>query len=275
MNRLEGAIYWLSSYIQRKEVIKLHYWTAGFSFFYLSTKIPACTAWTMLLNLGFSSGRRLATPVFRLKVHASQSRTSLGTDSTCRSLSSSSVSSRRLVDRETCAVKPVRPGPTRYDPVRTLRPPGLICVNRIQHGGSQLDVPAQFLKVDDPPVHLLQDPLQPDETDWISEMKHSGSQPVLPTQSHRKHHQVTSRERRRCNPSVGVSSWSARRFGVLRALRRTRSLIWDAAYVSLQGVPVFVVHTHTARLSLHTTEEEAKICFLQRDTQHSAPSGNS
>lgn len=63
---------------------------------HLSTNIPACTAWTMLLNLGFSSGRRLATPIFLLNVHASQSRTSLGTDSACRSLSSSSVSSRRL-----------------------------------------------------------------------------------------------------------------------------------------------------------------------------------
>lgn len=50
----------------------------------------------MVLNLGFSSGRRLARPIFLLKVHASQSRTSLGTDSACRSLSSSSVSSRRL-----------------------------------------------------------------------------------------------------------------------------------------------------------------------------------
>lgn len=72
----------------------------NYYFFYLSTNIPACTAWTMLLNLGFSSGRRLATPIFLLKVHASQSRTSLGTDSACKSLSSSSVSNRRLQNRK-------------------------------------------------------------------------------------------------------------------------------------------------------------------------------
>lgn len=63
---------------------------------YLSTKIPACTAWTMLRNRGFSSGRRRTTPIFRVKVDASQSRTSMGTESAWISLSSSSVSSRRL-----------------------------------------------------------------------------------------------------------------------------------------------------------------------------------
>ena len=73
---------------------------SGSSSVYLSTNIPACTACTMLLNLGFSSGRRLATPILLLKVHASQSRTSLGTDSACKSLSSSSVSNRRLQSRE-------------------------------------------------------------------------------------------------------------------------------------------------------------------------------
>lgn len=123
----------------------------------------------MLLNLGFSSGRRLATPVFWLKVHASQSRTSLGTDSTCRSLSSSSVSNRRLRDRQkdlsaiswTADVLSCQPA----DPPVSAGPPGLVCVNSIQHGRSELYVPAEFLKVDDPSVHLLQDPLQPDNTD--------------------------------------------------------------------------------------------------------------
>lgn len=67
---------------------------------YLSTNIPACTAWTILLNLGFSSARRFATPIFLLNVQASQSRTSLGTLSPCKSLSSSSASNRCLDDRQ-------------------------------------------------------------------------------------------------------------------------------------------------------------------------------
>lgn len=68
--------------------------------YYLSTNMPACTAWTILLNLGFSSARRLTTPIFLLNVHASQSRTSLGTLSPCKSLSSSSASNRCLDDRQ-------------------------------------------------------------------------------------------------------------------------------------------------------------------------------
>lgn len=71
-------------------------WTS----YYLSTNMPACTAWTILRNLGFSSARRLTTPIFLLNVHASQSRTSLGTLSACKSLSSSSASNRCLDDRQ-------------------------------------------------------------------------------------------------------------------------------------------------------------------------------
>lgn len=67
---------------------------------YLSTNIPACTAWTMLRKRGFSSLRRNIKPICRVKVEASQSRTSEGTDSDWMSLSSSSVSSRRLQTRE-------------------------------------------------------------------------------------------------------------------------------------------------------------------------------
>lgn len=63
---------------------------------YLSTKIPAWTAWTMLRNRGFSSFRLSIRPICRVKVEASQSRTSDGTDSDWMSLSSSSVSTKRL-----------------------------------------------------------------------------------------------------------------------------------------------------------------------------------
>lgn len=65
---------------------------------YLSTKIPACTAWTMLRNRGFSSGLRRTTPIFLVKVEASQSRTSRGTESAWMSLSSSSESRSLLQD---------------------------------------------------------------------------------------------------------------------------------------------------------------------------------
>lgn len=41
-------------------------------------------------------------------------------------------------------------------------PPGLISVNSVQHGSSQLQVPAEFQQVHDAMVHLLQDPLQPE-----------------------------------------------------------------------------------------------------------------
>lgn len=41
---------------------------------------------------------------------------------------------------------------------------GLISVNTVQHGRSELQVPAELLQVHDAPVHLLQDPLQPDNT---------------------------------------------------------------------------------------------------------------
>lgn len=63
---------------------------------YLSTKIPAWTAWTMLRNFGFSSGFFFIIPIFRVKVEANQSRTSDGTESVWMSLSSSSVSSSLL-----------------------------------------------------------------------------------------------------------------------------------------------------------------------------------
>lgn len=43
-------------------------------------------------------------------------------------------------------------------------PPGLICVNSVQHGSSQLYVPAEFLHVHNPSVHLLKDHLQSDKT---------------------------------------------------------------------------------------------------------------
>lgn len=57
-----------------------------------STKMPACTACTMLRNLGFSSARRPLARVCWVKVEASQSRTSEGTASDRSSCSSSSVS---------------------------------------------------------------------------------------------------------------------------------------------------------------------------------------
>lgn len=57
-----------------------------------STKIPACTACTMLRNLGFSSARRPLARACWVKVEASQSRTSEGTASDRSSCSSSSVS---------------------------------------------------------------------------------------------------------------------------------------------------------------------------------------
>lgn len=66
---------------------------------YRSTKMPAWTAWTILRNRGFSSGRLRTTPIFLVKVDASQSRTSVGTESAWISLSSSSVSSRRLENK--------------------------------------------------------------------------------------------------------------------------------------------------------------------------------
>lgn len=68
---------------------------------YLSTNIPACTACTMLLNRGFSSLRLSIIPICRVKVEASQSRTSEGTASDWMSLSSSSVSRSRLNTRNT------------------------------------------------------------------------------------------------------------------------------------------------------------------------------
>lgn len=66
------------------------------SLLYLSTNIPACTAWTILLNRGFSSVLLSIIPICRVKVEANQSRTSEGTESDWMSLSSSSVSSKRL-----------------------------------------------------------------------------------------------------------------------------------------------------------------------------------
>lgn len=62
----------------------------------LSTKMPACTAWTMLRKRGLSSLRRSITTVCRVKVEASQSRTSDGTESDRMSPSWSSGSTSRL-----------------------------------------------------------------------------------------------------------------------------------------------------------------------------------
>jgi len=80
-------------------------------FLYLSTNIPACTAWTMLLNRGFSSVLFSIIPICRVKVEANQSRTSEGTESDWMSLSSSSVSSKRLEEEGKQRVKklPRRP----------------------------------------------------------------------------------------------------------------------------------------------------------------------
>lgn len=71
-------------------------WGWGIAHVHLSTNMPAWTAWTMLRKRGFSSLRRSIRPIWRVKVEASQSRTSEGTDSDWMSLSSSSVSTRRL-----------------------------------------------------------------------------------------------------------------------------------------------------------------------------------
>ena len=76
-------------------------WSLNDRRLYLSTNIPACTAWTMLLNLGFSSLLLSIIPICRVKVEASQSRTSEGTASDWMSLSSSSVSRSRLHPRNT------------------------------------------------------------------------------------------------------------------------------------------------------------------------------
>lgn len=62
----------------------------------LSTKIPACTTWTMLRNRSLSSLQRTARPFCRVKVEANQFRTSDGTESDGMSLSSSSRSTMRL-----------------------------------------------------------------------------------------------------------------------------------------------------------------------------------
>lgn len=75
-------------------------YTCGSPCGHLSTNMPAWTAWTMLRKRGFSSLRRSIRPIWRVKVEASQSRTSEGTDSDWMSLSSSSVSTRRLEGRE-------------------------------------------------------------------------------------------------------------------------------------------------------------------------------
>lgn len=54
--------------------------------------MPACTACTMLRNLGFSSGLLFTIPISLVNVEANQSRTSSGTESDWMSESSSSVS---------------------------------------------------------------------------------------------------------------------------------------------------------------------------------------
>lgn len=84
-----------------KLVSRLLLWSQNDSCLYLSTNIPACTAWTMLLNRGFSSLLLSIIPICLVKVEASQSRTSEGTASDWMSLSSSSVSRSRLNARNT------------------------------------------------------------------------------------------------------------------------------------------------------------------------------
>lgn len=64
-----------------KLVFLLLLWSLNDSYLYLSTNIPACTAWTMLLNRGFSSLLLSIIPICLVKVEASQSRTSEGTAS--------------------------------------------------------------------------------------------------------------------------------------------------------------------------------------------------
>lgn len=59
---------------------------------HLSTKIPACTACTMLRNFGFSSERRAGRRTLWVKVDANQSVTSEGTPSDCSCWRSSSDS---------------------------------------------------------------------------------------------------------------------------------------------------------------------------------------
>ena len=66
---------------------------------YLSTIMPALIAWATLRNFGLSSPRLLMLLMERVKVRASQSRTSLGTASGSTSLSSSSSSHRRLQNK--------------------------------------------------------------------------------------------------------------------------------------------------------------------------------
>ena len=70
---------------------------------YLSTMIPARMAWATLLNFGLSEGRRLMVDIERVKVIASQSRTSLGTESgsiSDKAPSSSSISRLEKINRE-------------------------------------------------------------------------------------------------------------------------------------------------------------------------------
>lgn len=68
----------------------------------LSTKMLACTAYTMLLKRGLSSLLRTASTVCRVKVEASHSRTSDGTESDWK-LRSSSSGSTSCLRRETGA----------------------------------------------------------------------------------------------------------------------------------------------------------------------------
>lgn len=68
--------------------------------FHLSTNIPACTACTMLRNLGFSSERRTGRRTLLVKVEASQSVTSAGTPSDCSCWRSSSVSRHCLSESQ-------------------------------------------------------------------------------------------------------------------------------------------------------------------------------
>lgn len=50
---------------------------------------------------------------------------------------------------------------------------GLVGVNSVQHGSGELQVPAEFLQVHDAPVHLLQDPLQPDDANTHTQVAQS------------------------------------------------------------------------------------------------------
>ena len=93
---------------------------------YLSTMMPALMALATLRNLGLSSPRRLMLLIDRVKVRASQSRTSLGTASGSTSDSSSSSSQRRLQVHGKHSV-------TKWQSFRILTTTSVDCVHQFLH----------------------------------------------------------------------------------------------------------------------------------------------